>query len=81
VSVYNRGGYHGDLNETFCIGNVDAEGRRLVQTAFECLAAALDLVRPGTLYRDLGTTIHKVATANKCTVNRTYGGHGIGSLL
>jgi methionyl aminopeptidase len=81
VTAYNRGGYHGDLNETFCIGNVDADGRRLVQTAFECLAAAMELVKPGTLYRDLGTTIQRVATANKCTVNRTYCGHGIGSLL
>lgn len=81
ISAYNRGGYHADLNETFCVGNVDADGRRVVRTAFECLAAAMDMVKPGTLYRDLGTTIHKVAVANKCSVNRTYCGHGIGSLL
>lgn len=40
VTVYNQGGYHGDLNETFCVGNVDTDGRRLVQTAFECLQEA-----------------------------------------
>ncbi len=39
------------------------------------------MVKPGTLYRDLGTTIHKTATANGCSVNRTYCGHGIGSLF
>jgi methionyl aminopeptidase len=81
VTTYNAGGYHGDLNETFCVGKVDPEGRQLVQTAFECLSAALDMVRPGTLYRDLGTTIHKVATRDKCSVVRTYCGHGIGSLF
>lgn len=81
ISVYNRGGYHADLNETFCVGNVDSEGRKVVQTAFECLAAALELVKPGTLYRDLGMAIHKVATANNCSVCRTYCGHGIGSLF
>ena len=81
VTTYNKGGYHGDLNETFCVGRVDAEGRKLVQTAFECLASALALVRPGTLYRDLGTTIHRVAQSNGCSVVRTYCGHGIGSLF
>ena len=81
VTTYSRGGYHGDLNETFCVGNVDADGKRVVQTAFECLQAALAMVKPGTLYRDLGSTIHRVAVANKCSVVRTYCGHGIGSLF
>lgn len=81
VTTYSRGGYHGDLNETFCVGNVDADGRRVVQTAFECLSSALALVKPGTLYRDLGSTIQRVAAANKCSVVRTYCGHGIGSLF
>lgn len=81
VTTFSRGGYHGDLNETFCVGNVDADGRRVVQTAFECLQSALAMVKPGTLYRDLGSTIHRVAAANKCSVVRTYCGHGIGELI
>jgi len=81
VTTYNKGGYHGDLNETFMVGNVDDEGKKLVKTAFDCLSAALSMVKPGTLYRDLGTAIHKVASANKCSVVRTYCGHGIGSLF
>ena len=81
ITTYNAGGYHGDLNETFCVGNVDDDGRRVVRTAFDCLAAALELVRPGTLYRDLGSVIERVAKANKCSVVRTYCGHGIGSLF
>jgi methionyl aminopeptidase len=81
VTTFNAGGYHGDLNETYSVGTVDADGQRLVRTAFECLASALALVKPGCLYRDLGTAIHKVATANQCSVVRTYCGHGIGSLF
>lgn len=81
ITTYNKGGYHGDLNETFCVGNVDADGRKLVQTAFECLAAALDLVKPGTLYRDLGAVIERHAKKNGCSVVRTYCGHGIGHEL
>jgi len=81
VTCFNRGGYHGDLNETFCVGKVDDEGQKLVETAFQCLQEALSLVKPGTLYRDLGTIIHKTASAKKCSVVRTYCGHGIGSLF
>ena len=81
ISVYNAGGYHGDLNETYCVGNVDADGRRLVETSFQCLANALKMVKPGTLYRDLGTVIEKTAKQNHCSVVRTYCGHGIGNLF
>lgn len=81
VTTYNKGGYHGDLNETFLVGNVDDDGKKLVETSFNCLAAALDKVKPGTLYRDLGTAIHKTASKNKCSIVRTYCGHGIGSLF
>lgn len=81
VTVYNAGGYHGDLNETFCVGAVDAEGRKLVETSFSCLAAAMDMVKPGTLYRDLGAVIERTAKQAKCSVVRTYCGHGIGSLF
>lgn len=81
ITVYTKGGYHGDLNETFCVGNVDEDGEMLVKTAFDCLASALSMVKPGTLYRDLGSIIHKTAVANRCAVNRTYCGHGIGSLF
>ena len=36
ITVYH-GGFHGDLNETFFVGNVDDESRKLVQTAYECM--------------------------------------------
>lgn len=80
VSVYYNG-YHSDLNETFFVGNVDSDGRRLVEAAFNALAASVAMVKPGTLYRDFGTTISKVAKAAGCSVVNTYCGHGIGTLF
>jgi methionyl aminopeptidase len=50
VSVY-VGGFHSDLNETFFVGNVDADSVRLVKCAFEALAAAVADCRPNTLYK------------------------------
>ena len=76
VSVYHDG-YHGDLNETYLVGNVDAAGVHLVKTTRECLDMAIDMVRPGVLYRDLGNLIQKHASANGFSVVRTYCGHGI----
>ena len=50
VSVYYNG-FHGDLNETFFVGDVDRGAVRLVECAYRSLAAAIALVRPGTLYK------------------------------
>ena len=36
ITVYH-GGFHGDLNETFFVGKVDDDSRKLVQTAYECM--------------------------------------------
>lgn len=41
ITVY-RNGYHGDLNETFYVGEVDEGAKRLVQTTYECLMQAID---------------------------------------
>eukprot|EP01097_Dermamoeba_algensis_P002883 TRINITY_DN2147_c0_g1_i1.p1 TRINITY_DN2147_c0_g1~~TRINITY_DN2147_c0_g1_i1.p1 ORF type:complete len:236 (-),score=52.52 TRINITY_DN2147_c0_g1_i1:53-760(-) len=80
VSVYFNG-YHGDVNETYLIGNVDETGRRLVQTTRECLEKAIHMVKPGALYRDIGNVISKHAHANGFSVIRSYCGHGIGQLF
>lgn len=80
ISVY-KDGFHADLNDTFLVGNVDADGVRLVKTAFECLKAAVSLVRPGTMYRELGKHITDTASAEGFSVVKTYAGHGIGSLF
>lgn len=47
--------------QTFLVGKVDEEGVELVETAFRCLAAGVEMVQPGTMYRELGASIGKVA--------------------
>lgn len=80
ISVY-KDGFHADLNETLLVGNVDEDGQKLVKCAYEALAAAIRIVRPGTLYRDVGEAISKVTKAAKCSIVTTYCGHGIGELF
>lgn len=47
--------------QTFLVGKVDERGVELVETAYQCLAAAVDMVQPGGMYRDLGARIGKIA--------------------
>uniref|UniRef100_G3NPP7 Methionine aminopeptidase n=1 Tax=Gasterosteus aculeatus aculeatus TaxID=481459 RepID=G3NPP7_GASAC len=80
ITVYHNG-FHGDLNETFYIGEVDEETKKLVQTTYECLMQSIDSVKPGVRYRELGNIIQKHAQANGFSVVRSYCGHGIHRLF
>ena len=80
VSFY-FGGFHGDLNETYYIGTPSPEAVRVVETARDCLNAAIALVKPGMLFREAGNAIEPLARARGCSVVRTYCGHGINRLF
>ncbi|KAI8853210.1 peptidase M24, structural domain-containing protein [Chytridium lagenaria] len=77
VSVFHDG-FHGDLNATYLVGNVDLAGEKLVETTRLCLDTAIDMVKPGALYRDIGNVIQKIADSAGYSVVRSYCGHGIG---
>jgi methionyl aminopeptidase len=77
ISVFLNG-YHGDLNETVLCGSVDDAGQAVVRGAWECLSRAIDLVKPGTRFRDVGDAISAHAARAGLSVVRTYCGHGIG---
>lgn len=83
VTLY-YGGFHGDLNETYYVGekarsNPDAV--RVVETARECLDKAIELVKPGMLFREPGNVIEKHAKSRNCSVVKSYCGHGINQLF
>ena len=72
-------GVHSDLNETFCVGNnVPQKTKELVKATHDALFRAIDMCKPGTLYRDLGGAITKHVNAAGFAVDKTYCGHGIG---
>ena len=77
VTVYLEG-MHGDCSATFLVGDVDAEGRRLVRVARECLDVGIAAVRPGRPVSDIGKAIEALASRHGYGVVRSYCGHGIG---
>lgn len=83
VTLYHEG-YHGDLNETYYVGDkakADPDAVRVVETARECLDLAIQAVKPGTPIREFGNIIEKHAKSKNCSTIRTYCGHGINTLF
>jgi methionyl aminopeptidase len=71
-------GWHGDQSETFLVGEVSADARRVTQCAFDCLYHGIDAVYPGCRVAEIGKAI--VAHATRCgfSVVREYVGHCLG---
>ncbi|BAM42466.1 methionine aminopeptidase [Theileria orientalis strain Shintoku] len=78
ISVYLNG-VHGDLNETFFVGEVDEESKKLTRGTYESLMEAIQQCRPGMYYREIGNIINNVADKYGLSVIRSYCGHGIGT--
>ena len=73
-------GWHGDQSETFLIGDVDCEARRVTQCAFECLYMALGAIETGSPISNIGDAIlnHVLEHYPEYGVVDKYIGHGIG---
>jgi len=80
ITLYH-GGFHGDLNETYIVGNVDEAGKNLIKSSYDALFAAIEIAKPGTLFREFGGRIEKVAKSNGHSIVRSYCGHGINQLF
>ena len=80
ITIY-KNGFHGDLNETLFVGNVSETAQKLVRVTHECLSKAMELIKPGEKYREIGNVIQKHAQSNGFSVVRRYCGHGIHRLF
>ncbi len=71
-------GWHGDQSETFLIGEVTDEARRVTQCSFDCLWLAIDVCRPFGRIIEIGRVIRAHAEPLGFSVVRDYQGHGLG---
>ncbi|MEF2279991.1 type I methionyl aminopeptidase [Deinococcus sp. YIM 134068] len=74
-------GVYGDACYTYTVGQVRPEVQGLVDTARQCLAAALEVVKPGNRTGDIGHAIQSLAESRGYGVVKEYTGHGIGKRL
>ena len=71
-------GFYGDSSETFMIGTVSAEARRLVRVAAQALVLGIEAIRPEGSLRGIAEAIEPYAASHGCSVVHQYTGHGIG---
>ena len=76
-----KDGYHGDTSKMFCVGQPSVLAERLVRVTQECLYKGIGAVRPGARLGDIGHAIQSHAQANRFSVVREFGGHGIGRVF
>lgn len=80
ITIY-KDGVHSDLNETYEVGNIPNSSKFLIEKTYRALEKAIEIIKPGTMYRDVGNVIGKYIEDNGLSVVRTYTGHGIGRLF
>ena len=51
-------GFHADLNETYPVGRVDDDCKKLMRVTREALDEAIKICKPGALFRDLGKVMY-----------------------
>ena len=71
-------GYYSDSSRMFCIGEVSAEKRKLVQVTKECVEKGLAMVKPWNFLGDMAQAVNDHAKANGYSVVVDIGGHGVG---
>ncbi|MDR0803780.1 MAG: type I methionyl aminopeptidase [Rickettsiales bacterium] len=74
-------GFFGDASRMFCVGNVSAPHRKLVQTAQDCMNTAISVCGPGAALSEIGRVIEEIATANGFSISHDFVGHGIGKKM
>jgi len=80
ITVYLNG-YHGDCSEMFVSGNVDQQGKALLQATYDCWIKACNFVQPGRDYKELGAIMEDHIVPFGFSSVRNFCGHGIGSVF
>ncbi|XP_020807220.1 methionine aminopeptidase 1D, mitochondrial [Drosophila serrata] len=78
VTVYLNG-CHGDCSETFLVGEVDEQGRFLVEATKSCLDQCISLCGPGVEFNKIGQFIDRYSAEHGLESVAVFIGHGIGS--
>lgn len=74
-------GWYGDTSRMFKVGKVSKLSQRLITVTYDCLMRAIDIVRPGAHFGDIGAVIQEYAESQQFSVVREFCGHGLGRVF
>ena len=77
ITAY-KGGFYGDNSDTFLVGDVDQDGKRLVETVRESLHVAISICRPGQKFSRIADEISRIADREGYGIVDYFCGHFIG---
>ena len=73
-----KDGWHGDTSRMFKIGEVSIKAEKLINTTYEAMMKAINVVKDGIHLGDIGSTIQQHVEAEGFSVVQDFCGHGIG---
>ncbi len=71
-------GWHGDTSRMFRIGEISVKAEKLINTTYESMMKAIQIVKEGIHLGDIGSTIQTHVEAEGFSVVQDFCGHGIG---
>ena len=77
VTAY-KDGWHGDTSRMFKIGEISIKAEKLINTTYDAMMKAINIVRDGVHLGDIGATIQRHVEKEGFSVVQDFCGHGIG---
>ena len=74
-------GWYGDTSRMYVAGKPSRKAERLLDVTYESLMRAIDVVKPGNTFGDIGHAIQSFVEAERMSVVRDFCGHGLGRVF
>lgn len=74
-------GWFGDTSRMFNVGKVGIKAQKLIDATYEAMMRAIEIVRPGITFGDIGYAIQSYVEPKGYSVVRDFCGHGIGRIF
>jgi len=69
--------YYGDTSRMFTIGDIPVKAKNLIETTYESMMKAIEILKPGIKLGDIGYEIQSFVEERGFSVVRDFCGHGI----
>lgn len=74
-------GWYGDTSRMYVAGKPSRKAERLLDVTHESLMRAIDVVKPGNTFGDIGHAFQSFVEAERMSVVRDFCGHGLGRVF
>ncbi len=74
-------GYYGDTSRMFAVGELSVKAKNLINTTYESMMKAINILKPGVKLGDIGNEIQTYVEDKGFSVVRDFCGHGISNVF